>query len=246
MWLFALSLAVQIYFGIHAVKTGRPFVWVLVIILTSVIGCAAYVIIELLPEWWASRKGQEVKNAIGKKIDPEKDLKTAQQALVKVDNILNRINLAEEYFKLKRYAEARELYARCLTGPHKEDPQIMLSLAKAEFGLANYTAVLEMLDKLKAANPKAKLPDAHLLYARSLEGMGRLAEAINEYEALSLDYPTPEPVCLLAQIYQAQGNKSRAEELYRSVIRRSATAGLLFNEANQEWIKLAKKEVGSH
>lgn len=246
MWFVYLSLALQIYFGIHAVKTGRPFVWVLVIILTSVLGCLAYVIIELLPEWLASRKGQQVKNAIGKKVDPEKDLKAAQEALDKVDTVNNRINLAEEYVKLNRYAPARELYARCLAGPHSEDPQIMLAMAKVEFGLNNFAATVDMLDKLKVANPHFKSPEGHLFYARSLEGMGRLPEAINEYEALSNYYATPEPACRLAQIYLNQGNKARADELFRSVIRRSATAGQLFNEVNHDWIKLAKKEVGNH
>jgi hypothetical protein len=219
---------------------------VLVIILTSVFGCLAYVVIELLPEWLASRKGQQAKNTIGKKIDPEKDLKAAQEALDKVDTVNNRINLAEEFVKLNRYAQARELYARCLAGPHAEDPQIMLAMARVEFGLNNFAATIEMLDKLKAANLTFKSPEGHLLYARSLEGMGRLPEAINEYEALSNDYSTPEPACRLAQIYQMQGNKTRADELFRSVIRRSATAGQLFNEVNQDWIKLAKKEVGSN
>jgi hypothetical protein len=206
----------------------------------------AYVVIELLPEWLASRKGQQVKSVIGKKIDPEKDLITSQQALDKVDTVHNRINVAEEYFKLKRYAEARELYVCCLSGPHVEDPQIMLGIARAEFGLANFSATVDMLDKLNAVNPTVKPPEGRLLYARSLEGMGRVSEAINEYEALSGHYSTPEPVCRLAQIYQAQGNKTRADELFQSVIRRSSTAGELFNEANHEWIRLAKRELGSN
>ncbi|CAG7856283.1 hypothetical protein MCAMS1_00703 [biofilm metagenome] len=246
MWFIYLSLALQIYFGIHAIKTGRPFVWVLVIILTSVLGCLAYVVIELLPEWLATRKGQQVKKAIGMKVDPEKDLKAAQETLHKVDTVNNRIHVAEEFVKLNRFAQARELYARCLSGPHAEDPQIMLAMAKVEFGLNNFSATVEMLDKLKAANPNFKSPEGHLLYARSLEGMGRVPEAINEYEVLSNYYSTPEPACRLAQIYQTQGNKTRANELFQSVIKRSATAGQVFNEVNQNWIKLAKKEVGSN
>ncbi len=244
MWLFYLALALQIIFGIHAIKTGRPFVWVLVIIIFSVFGVAGYIIIELLPEWWASRNGQQVKRAIGKKVDPEKDLKAALKAYEQVDTVKNRVNLAEEYIKLQRYSEARDLYARCLAGPHAEDPQIMLGTARSEFGLGNFEATIAMLDKLKAANSTFKSPEGHLLYARALEKAGRLPDAIYEYEILSGYYSTPEPACRLAQIYQAQGNKSKAVELYQSVIRRSATAGNLFNEANREWIKLAKQEVG--
>ncbi len=244
MWFVYLSLALQVIFGIHAIKTGRPFVWVLVIILFSVLGIAGYILIELAPEWWASRRGRQVKSAIGKTIDPEKALKAAQLAYEKVDTVQNRLNFAEEYLKLNRYSEARELYARCLAGIHAEDPRIMLSMAQAEFGLNNFEAVISVLDKLKAANPTFKSPESQLLRARALEGAGRIPEAIHEYEALSNNYSTPEPACRLAQIYQAQGDKNLAGELYQSVVKRSITAGKLFNENNKEWIKLAKRQVG--
>jgi hypothetical protein len=243
MW-FYVSIVLQIIFGIHAVKTKRPFVWVLVIIIFPVFGVGGYIIIELLPEWWASRSGQQVKSAIGKKVDPENDLKAALNAYKKVDTVQNRTNLAEQYMKLQRYNEARELYARCLAGTHAEDPQIMLSMARAEFGLRNAEAVIAMLDKLKETNPTFKSPEGHLLFARALENAGRLPEAIHEYETLGGYYPTPEPACRLAQIYQAQGNNAKADELFQSVIKRSATAGKLFNETHKEWIKLAKQEVG--
>ena len=243
MW-FYVSIVLQIIFGIHAVKTKRPFVWVLVIIIFPVFGVGGYIIIELLPEWWRSRSGQQVKSAIGKKVDPENDLKAALKAYEQIDTVKNRVNLAEQYMKLQRYNEARELYTLCLAGTHAEDPQIMLGMARAEFGLRNAEVVIAMLDKLKAANPTFKSSEGHLLYAGALENAGRLPEAIHEYETLGGYYSTPEPACRLAQIYQAQDNKAKADELYQSVITRSATAGKLFNETNKEWIKLAKQEVG--
>lgn len=245
MWYVYLSLALQIGFGIHVIKTGRPFVWVLVIILFSILGIAGYILVELLPEWLASRKGQALKSRIGKTIDPEKALKAAQKAYEQVDTVKNRMNLAEQYLLLKRYSEAKEIYARSLTGLYAEDPQIMLGLAKAEFGLNNSEAAIAMLDQLKAANPTFKSPEGHLLYARSLETAGRIPEAIHEYEALNVYYPTPEPACRLAQIYQNQGNKALANELFQAVAKRSVNAGKHFNEVNQEWIKLAKREINA-
>jgi len=246
MWIVYLSLFLQIAFGIHVIKTGRPFVWVLVIILFSVFGIAGYILVELAPEWWASRSGRQVKNAIGKTIDVEKALKEAQKAVEQVDSVQNRMILAEEYMRLQRFNEAREIYARCLAGVHADDPSIMLSMVKAEFGLNNFEAAITILDKLKTANPSFKSPEGHLLYARALEGGGRLDQAIQEYEAIRNNYPTPEPACRLAQIYKTLGNKALAAELYQAVIKRSATAGKFFNESNQEWIKLAKREVGGN
>lgn len=243
MWYVYLSLALQIFFGVHAVKTGRPFVWVLVITLFSVLGVLGYIIIELLPEWWTSRSGNKVKNVIGKTLDPEKSLKAAQQACELVDSIQNRINLAEQFMQHHRYQEARDLYARCLTGLSAEDPQIMLGLANAEFGVNNPQATINILEKLRVANPTFKSPDGHLLYARALENAGRVPEAMHEYEALNAYYPSPEPACRLAQIHQAQGNKSLAQDIFRAVIKRSATAGKHFNEVNKDWIKLAKREA---
>lgn len=245
MWFVYLSLVLQVLFGIHAVKTGRPFVWILVIILFSVFGCLGYVIIELMPEWLASPSGQKFKRAIGKTINPEKNLKVALNACTQVDTLKNRINLAEQYFQLLRYQEARDIYAGCLTGLYAEDPEILLGMAKAEFGLNNPEATIALLDKLKAANPQFKSPEGHLLYARALEGANLIPEAIEEYKALSNYYPSPEPACRLAQIYKAQGEKGLATELFHTVIKRSATAGKHFNEVNKQWLKLAKREVVS-
>jgi hypothetical protein len=244
MWFVYLSLALQVLFGIHVVKTGRPFVWLLVIILFSVFGCLGYVIIELIPEWLASPSGQRFKKAIGKTIDPEKNLKAAQKACEKVDTLQNQINLAEQFFQLQRYQEARDIYARSLTGVYAEDPQILMGMAKAEFGLNNAGATLAFLDKLKAANPIFKSPEGHLLYARALEAAGRTPEAIDEFKTLIGYYPTPESSCRLAQIYKAQGQKGLAAELFQGVIKRSATAGKHFNQVNKEWVKFAKREVG--
>lgn len=246
MWMIYLSLALQIIFSIHAIKTGRPFVWVLVMILFSVLGVAGYIIVELLPEWWSSRSGNKVKNAIGKTIDPEKALKAAQKACEQVDTAKNRMNLAEQYLLLHRYQEARDALAPAMTGFYAEDPEMLLGMAKAEFGINNPEAAISLLGKLKAANPQFKSPEGHLLYARALEGAGRIPEAIHEYEALSQYYTTPEPACRLAQIYKTQGKQDRADELFKSVLKRSVNAGKHFNEINKEWVKLAKREVGGN
>jgi hypothetical protein len=246
MWFVYLSLALQIYFGIHAIKTGRPFVWVLVIILFSVLGVAGYILVELAPEWWVSRGGRKVKNAIGNTVDPEKALKAAKITCDKIDSVQNRLILAEEFMKLERFQEAHEIYGRCLAGVHAGDPQIMLGMAKAEFGLNNFQAVIELLDKLKADNPRFKSPEGHLLYARALEGSGRIVEAIQEYDSLNQYYSTPEPACRLAQIHKTRGNHALAMELFQSVVKRSASAGSHFNEINKDWIKLARREAGSN
>jgi hypothetical protein len=243
MWFVYLSLAIQVMFGFHAIRTGRPFVWVLVIILTSVFGCLAYVVIELVPEWLASPGGVKFKAAIGKKIDPEKALNVALKAINKVDTAQNRINLGEQYLLLNRYQEAREVYVRSLTGIYAEDPLFMMGMAKAEFGLNNFATTITLLDNLKAAHPRLKSSEGHLLYARALENDNRIPEAIHEYETLNGYYSSPEPACRLAQIHKTRGNAELANELFQSVIKRSATAGKSFNDVNKEWIKLAKREA---
>jgi hypothetical protein len=243
MWILYLCLILQVIFGIHAIKTGRSFAWVLILILFSVVGVGAYIILELLPEWYASPKGNKFKKAVGKKIDPEKNLKAALTACQQLDSAQNRINLAEQYMLLKRYAEARDVYQRTMTGVYAEDPQIILGLAKAEFGVNNAEKTITLLETIKALHPKLNNPEANLLYARALENAGRITDAIAAYERLSDNYPTPEPACRLAQLYKTQGNMALAMELFQAVVKRSMTAGELFNEVNQDWVRLAKQEL---
>jgi hypothetical protein len=203
----------------------------------------AYIIVELLPEFFNGRTGRKAQRAFFKAINPDKDLRSASQAFEVADTAQNAMALAEQFLDRGRFAEAKELYTRYLKGLHADDPQLLLGLARARFGLEDYRGVIQNLDDLKEKNPDYKSPDGHLLYARAKEQLGDLESAIHEYEVLAGYYSGPEPACRLGLILKSVGNFQQAQELFERVIKRSKTAGRHYNDIHKEWVALAKREV---
>ncbi len=237
-----LTYVIQLAFVVHVFKTGRNTYWVYLLLVFPGIGGLAYVIVELLPDWLSSRSGQKVSKKIKQAIDPDKDLKAAYQKVEIAGTVSNISNLAEQLALKGRYQEAKDLYESCLTGLNKNDPKIMLGLATTYFGLSEFTNTISTLDALIANNPKFKSPEGHLLYAQAHEQSGNLDKAIQEYEALIKYYPGPEPTCRYAQLLTNKGDNQQAMDLWHKVVSYSKHAGKHYNEANKEWITLAKRE----
>jgi hypothetical protein len=209
----------------------------------QLIGTLAYLIVELLPEWTNSRGAHQARRRVAKTLNPDRDIKTATRQLAVADTVQNSIALANQHLERSQFADARDLFARCLKGVYADDPLILLGLAKAQFGLEQYGDVIATLDRLKQRNPDSRSPEGHLLYARALELSGQADAALHEYEALSRYYPGPEPRCRLALILKAKGDSAAARDLFQRVLSESEVAGKHYNALHKEWVALARKEA---
>ncbi|HEX7373890.1 MAG TPA: tetratricopeptide repeat protein [Steroidobacteraceae bacterium] len=238
-----LSYVIQLALVVHVLKTGRNIAWVFILLFFPAIGGIAYFIVELLPELTGSRTARNLGRSVTRAVNPDKDLQDAAQRLAVADTVQNAIRLAEECLDKGRYAEARDLYAARLKGVHADDPALLHGLARAQFGLGEYAAVIEALDKLREANPGYRSPEAHLLYARAQDESGHRPQAEEEYEALCGYYPGPEPFVRLGQLLKADGRTDRARELFERVVDESRIAGKHYNSLHKEWVALAKREL---
>ena len=71
----AVVLLIQLCFAYHALKTGRPYWWLFVIMGFPVIGCLLYYFVEVFPTSRESRKAEKAVQAIVKSFDPDKSLR---------------------------------------------------------------------------------------------------------------------------------------------------------------------------
>src|SRR5713226_4646730 len=67
-----IILIVQVVLIVHAAKTGRFWPWGYVILFLPGFGALAYVLVELLPEWFGSVQGQKARQHVINTLDPEK------------------------------------------------------------------------------------------------------------------------------------------------------------------------------
>lgn len=51
-YLFGIGIIIlQVALAVHAIRTGRPFTWVFLIVVFPLVGSLVYLIAELIPEW---------------------------------------------------------------------------------------------------------------------------------------------------------------------------------------------------
>ncbi|AVY66294.1 tetratricopeptide repeat protein [Xanthomonas translucens] len=238
-----LSLALQLACCVHVVRSGRPLYWIFILLIFSYLGILIYVIAELLPQWRNDPRARRHLRKVGATLDPNRDTRTAGNRLELADTVDNRRQLAELHLGNGEYAQAAEVFESGLRGIHRDDPWLLLGLAKAQFGLEQPAAVKATLDRLIAANPQFRSHDGHLLYARATEALGQTDAALEEYAALADDYPGEEARVRYAQLLQRAGQPQRAGDVFNEVLKRSRLAPRYYQRDQRQWIDLASREL---
>ena len=239
-----VSIAIQVAVVIHIVRTGRSMMWIFIVLFFPLIGILVYFFLEILPELMQGRMARTTRRSLEKAIDPDRELKLAEQNLEAADTVQNATALAEQYLERGLFAEARDLYRRHLTGVYADDPLLLQGLARAQFGLREFGEAELTLSTLIGTSGDFRSPEVHLLYARVQEELGNRTQARAEYEALCARETGPEAMCRLAALLKAEGEAARAEDLFRAVVKKSRAAGRHYNELYKDWVALARREVG--
>lgn len=245
MLFFILSIAVQVGFIIHVIKTGRNslWIWVLVIPVLAVPGMIAYFFVEILPELLKSRTAQRTARGFKKAMDPEGDLRRFESEARVGGNVASRQRYADELLRHGRHDEAVAQYRSALTGLYEHDPNLMLGIARAQFAKGDASAARATLDDLIRLNPDFRSPDGHLLYARALETEGNVQKALEEYKALATSYPGAEAAVRYAQLLQSQGRQAEAQKVARDLLEQARIAPAHYRKAQRSWLDIAQRLV---
>jgi len=238
-----LLLAIQIGFAVHALKTGRNMYWAVIVLTIPLLGPLVYFLVEILPELGNSRAGRKAAAGVVRAIDPERAYRQRAEALDVADTVENRRKLAEECIALGRYGEAVVLLERSLEGMHAHDPAILFALARARFGLEDWQHVIDALDRLREHNPEFQSQDAHIFYARALEGLGRVDEARSEMEALAEYYAGPEAKARYALMLQRTGEPDRARALFQEIERLYGKRRMQMQPEDRQWLDVARANL---
>ena len=240
---FGLIVVVQVLFAIHAARTGRIQPWLYIIIFIPGIGCLLYAVLELGPDLMGGRTGRRVASGVVQAVNPGRDYRALAREVEIAPTVLNRRNLAEECMRLGRGAEAAALLEACLTGMYADDPGLRTALARARYAAGEYVGAVEVLEALARDTPDHRTSDGHLLYAMSLEGAGRVDDALREYAVLVDHYPGEEVRCRYAALLARTGAAEASQAQYREVVRRVELQGGVYRRAQREWYDVARRAV---
>lgn len=243
--LLLISIILQIVCCVHVVRTGRPMYWILILLLFSFIAVLIYFIAEILPDLRNGPGARRVVRKVKEKIDPEREKRDANRQFGLSDTQATRRRLADESLRSGDFQQAAELYNGALKGLYETDPEMMMGLAKAQFGLGRPQQARTTLDALIAANPDFRSKDGHLLYARTVEDSGDVRAALHEYESVVQGFPGEEARLRYGLLLVRSGNRSKATEIFNEILTRSAAAPDYYQREQRDWIESAKHELAS-
>jgi hypothetical protein len=231
---------------VHCIKTGRNWLWIWVLIWPGIglIAALAYVAIEILPDLFRSSTAQRTARGFKRAVDPFADLRRFENEARVAGNVAARQRFAEELVRHGRYEEAIEQYRQALTGLYVHDPNLMLGLARAQFGSGAAAAARGNLEELQRHNPDFRSPEAQLLYARALESEGSSAKALDQYRLLANSYPGAEAAVRYAQLLDTQGQRDEARRVARELLEQARIAPGHYRRAQRAWLDAAARLAG--
>jgi hypothetical protein len=208
-------------------------------------GALAYVLVELLPEWFGSAGGQQARRRVVSALDPEKRYRALADQLEVADTIANRGALAEECLSLGKFAEAERHYEHILALPMGDDAIYAFGKARAQFGLGHPQDAVATLDDLRRRWPDYQSAEAHLLYARVLEDSDRADDALYEYQAVANYYPGAEARARYGLLLDKAGRRAEAKVVFTELLTHLKRAPTYVRRVQAEWIALAEKALRS-
>jgi hypothetical protein len=236
-------LFIQLCFAYHALKTGRPYWWLFVIMAFPVMGCVLYYFIEVFPASPESRKAHKAARAIAKALDPDKNLRERVADVEACGSVENRVGLARECMGEGLYAEAAALYRSCLSGIYELDPEIRYGLAAALLQDSKPEEALAMVQRLRASHPTFRASEVGLVIARAFEAADRLEEALKEFGILADTYPGEEGRWRYGALLARMGRLAQARDVFRRMLRNAERAPAHYRDAQKSWLQRARESI---
>ena len=242
MPIYLLIIAAQIACIVDVVRNRRNTVWVMALMFLPVASLVAYLFVEVAPRMKHNRHVRTARAQIVDKIDPERELRGAREALDLAKTAANRIRLGDALSDRGRHGEAIPHY-RDAIGKSQPDYRTGEKLARAEFLADQSQAALATLDAMGAPSAKTDLDRIAVLRARIFEELGRDEEAAAIYAELVGRYAGDDVRCRYAGLLIRQGKTGDARRLLGEVEHRLKRMDRLQRAANGPMYDWAMSEL---
>lgn len=219
MILYILMIAIQVACVVDVIRHGRNQIWIMALVFLPVASTIAYLIIEVYPRLRHNRHVRSAREQIVDKLDPERELRAAREALDVAKTAANRIRLGDALVERGRHSEAISLY-RDAIGGGTPDYRLGEKLARAQYLDDRNADALDTLDRMGAASAQSDRDRIAVLRARVLEDLGRDEEATPIYADLVGRFPGDEVRCRYAALLLKQGKPREARAILEEVEQR--------------------------
>ena len=238
-FLFGGHILLAILCAVHVIRSRQEMYWLFLLFMFPLLGSVVYFFAVLLPDVSGSRGVQSARRAL----DPGRELREARKELAvrRTVGVLKRV--AEAHMALGQNAEALDLYQEASTSAFADDAGLLQGKAAAEFECGRYEASLETLARLRDAHGAARLPHAHLTYARALFELGREEEAFAEFEAVSAYFPGAEAKARWAEALDRANRHEEARTLWQEIVETARIIPAHSRKLQSRWISMARSRT---
>ena len=216
MFVYGAIVAIQVALIIDVIRRGANRVWIMALMFLPLASTIAYLVVEVAPRMKHNRHVRQAHAEIVHKLDPERELRAAREALDIAQTAANRIRLGDALVFHGRYAEALPLY-RDAIGKGPADYRTGEKLARCQYLADRNAEALATLDDMLPASAPSDIDRISLLRARVLEDLGRDDESQAIYADLVDRYPGDEVRCRYAGLLLKRGKKAEARRLLMEV-----------------------------
>ena len=218
MLVYAAYIAIQVAMVVDVIRNRRPSIWIMALLFLPVASTIAYLVIEVFPRFQHNRHVRAAREKIVDKLDPERELRAARDALDIADTMANRLRVADALTALSRHDAALPLYRRGVGS--KPDFRSGEKLARSLYLNDQPAEALAIVDGLPEVIGQSDRDRVKLLRARILEDLGRNDEALPIYADVSLRLPGDEARCRYAALLLKMGKRGQARLVLEEVEQR--------------------------
>jgi len=239
-----LSLLMQIYFAVHAIRNGKDRYWIYIIIFFPGLGCLIYFFAEILPDLRHSTGFRKLRSEVGKRIDPEKEIRRLEDQLELTDSVKTRLAMAQGYVNAGMFDKAVSMYESCLSGIYRDDPLAVEGICCGYFFQGSFAKAKEWLLHLREVRGGKKGDEFDLLFARCCEEMGDTEAALEEYAFLEKAFAGEEARCRYGMLLKKIGRLAEAHALFQKTVKNVKLSAAFHQKNQKQWADIARREIG--
>ncbi|WP_291844127.1 tetratricopeptide repeat protein [Maricaulis sp.] len=241
--LMGIHILVALACAVHVIRTQRQMYWIMILFIFPALGSIVYILAEVLPSMAGSAQARKAGAAARKALDPGRE---AREALTQVEISRTPGNMrraADALLATNRPADALVMAREATSGAFAEDAAMMFTLARAQYETGDYTAALAQLEAMQAAHPDIRHPEAHLLFARTQEALGRHEEAAATYASVSDHFPGPEARARWALMLESLGEADEARARWQEITAAARHAPKFVQRTHHRWLDMARSRA---
>lgn len=239
---YYIIVGLQIFCGIHSYRRGTLNRWIFLILFLPIIGSLYYLYSEVINNKSTFRAINKPTIDISATINPGGRIKKLEEELQFTNTFANKVKLADAYLAAGQTDKAIDLYRSSLTGAFDENEHVMAQLIIAHYAQQRYEEVIPLAKKLYKL-PQFARSKGHLLYAQSLENLGRIEEAEAEFKAMKGRYSYFEQRYEYGLFLMRQERHDDAWQIFTDMLAEEQHLGSIEKKSNRVWLAKAKEEL---